>query len=95
MEAIGQKLLDFSHPFDVSLLDQVVTCMNDPKSPHQRIANQIMVALQEHQDSWTRASDILEQSKSPQTKYFGLQVHKLILYIVSYHNSTPIQLFRY
>ncbi|KAL0590230.1 hypothetical protein ABG067_001475 [Albugo candida] len=74
MEAIGQKLLDFSHPFDVSLLDQVVTCMNDPKSPHQRIANQIMVALQEHQDSWTRASDILEQSKSPQTKYFGLQI---------------------
>ncbi|TMW64452.1 hypothetical protein Poli38472_013074 [Pythium oligandrum] len=74
MEAIGQKLLDFTQPFDVAALDQVVACMNDPKSPHQRIANQIMVALQEHQDSWTRASDILEKSTSPQTKYFGLQI---------------------
>ncbi|RLN65002.1 hypothetical protein BBJ28_00010896 [Nothophytophthora sp. Chile5] len=74
MEAIGQKLLDFSQPFDVAALDQVVQCMNDPKSPHQRVANQIMVALQEHQDSWTRASDILEQSSSVQTKFFGLQM---------------------
>lgn len=74
MEAVGQKLLDFSQPFDVAALDQVVQCMNDPKSPHQRIANQIMVALQQHQDSWTRASDILEQSTSPQTKFFGLQI---------------------
>ncbi|GMF52276.1 unnamed protein product [Phytophthora fragariaefolia] len=74
MEAVGQKLLDFSQPFDVAALDQVVQCMNDPKSPHQRVANQIMVALQEHQDSWTRASDILEQSSSIQTKFFGLQV---------------------
>jgi exportin-1 len=74
MEAVGQKLLDFSQPFDVAALDQVVACMNDPKSPHQRMANQIMVALQEHQDSWTRASDILEKSASPQTKYFGLQI---------------------
>jgi hypothetical protein len=74
MEAVGQKLLDFSQPFDVAALDQVVQCMNDPKSPHQRVANQIMVALQEHQDSWTRASDILEQSNSVQTKFFGLQV---------------------
>ncbi|KAG6614158.1 CRM1 C terminal Exportin 1-like protein [Phytophthora cinnamomi] len=74
MEAVGQKLLDFSQPFDVAALDQVVQCMNDPKSPHQRVANQIMVALQEHQDSWTRASDILEQSSSIQTKFFGLQI---------------------
>lgn len=74
MEAIGQKLLDFSQPFDVAALEQVVQCMNDPKSPHQRIANQIMVALQQHQDAWTRASDILEQAASPQTKFFGLQI---------------------
>jgi exportin-1 len=74
MEAIGQKLLDFSQPFDVDALEQVVSCMNDPRSPHQRIANEIMVALQNHQDAWTRASDILEKSTSPLTKFFGLQV---------------------
>ncbi|KAJ0397591.1 hypothetical protein P43SY_001661 [Pythium insidiosum] len=74
MEAIGQKLLDFSQPFDVAALDQVVACLNDAKSPHQRIANQIMVALQEHQDSWTRVSDILEQSNNPSTKFYGLSI---------------------
>ena len=82
MEAVGQKLLDFSQPFDVTALDQVVQCMNDPKSPHQRVANQIMVALQEHQDSWTRASDILEQSSSIQTKFFGLQVRRFFFAVV-------------
>lgn len=74
MEAIGQRLLDFSQPFDVAALDQVVASMNDPHSPHQRVANEIMVALQNHQDSWTRVSDILEKSNSPLTKFFGLQV---------------------
>lgn len=74
MEAIGQKLLDFSQPFDVGALEQVVSHMNNPKSPHQRVANQIMMALQEHQDAWTRASDILEQSSNPQTQFFGLQI---------------------
>jgi exportin-1 len=81
MEAIGQKLLDFNQPFDVAALDEVVKCMNNPSSPHQAIANQILVALQEHQDSWTRASDILEKSTSPHTKYFGLQVRMLYFMI--------------
>ncbi|GLE00729.1 hypothetical protein PINS_up009517 [Pythium insidiosum] len=33
-----------------------------------------MVALQEHQDSWTRVSDILEQSNNPSTKFYGLSI---------------------
>lgn len=74
METIGTKLLDFSQPFDVALLDQVVMAMNDPGNNQRSIANQIMIALQEHQESWNRVCDILEQSNNHATKFFGLQV---------------------
>ena len=30
--------------------------------------------MQEHSEAWTRVDAILEHSKNPQTKYFGLQV---------------------
>ena len=76
METIGTKLLDFSQPFDVALLDQVVVAMNDPANSQRQVANQIMVALQEHQESWNKVCDILEQSTNPATKFFGLQVRK-------------------
>ncbi|OQR83115.1 CRM1 C terminal Exportin 1-like protein [Achlya hypogyna] len=74
MEQVGAKLMDMSIPLDVAALDEVVKCMQDPSSPHIAMANQIMVAFQNHQDSWTRVSQILETSTYPPTKYFGLQV---------------------
>lgn len=78
MESIGTKLLDFSQPFDVSLLDQVVNAMNDPSNSQRGVANQIMVALQEHKESWHKVCDILEQSSNPHTKFFGLQVRFIV-----------------
>ncbi|EQC30849.1 hypothetical protein SDRG_11331 [Saprolegnia diclina VS20] len=74
MEQVGAKLMDMSIPLDVAALDEVVMCMQNPNSPHIAIANQIMVAFQNHQDSWTRVSQILETSTYQPTKYFGLQV---------------------
>lgn len=88
METIGTKLLDFSQPFDVALLDQVVVTMNDPGNSQRDVANRIMVALQEHQESWNKVCDILEQSNNPATKFFGLQVLMtsfiIYLFITSY-----------
>ena len=37
-------------------------------------AEEIMKKLQEHNDMWTRADAILEQSQSANTKFFALQV---------------------
>jgi exportin-1 len=80
MEQVGAKLLDMSIPLDVSALDEVVKCMQNPNSPHIAMANQIMVAFQNHQDAWTRVSQILETSTYQPTKYFGLQVGTLLFH---------------
>lgn len=37
-------------------------------------AETLLKKLQEHPEAWTRVDTILEQSKSQQTKFFGLQV---------------------
>ncbi|RHY29185.1 hypothetical protein DYB32_005362 [Aphanomyces invadans] len=74
MEQVGAKLLDMNAPLDVAMLDEVVACMQNPNNPHHAMANEIMVAFQGHQDSWTRVSQILETSTYQPTKYFGLQV---------------------
>ncbi|RHY69704.1 hypothetical protein DYB38_010760, partial [Aphanomyces astaci] len=70
----GAKLLDMNVPLDVAMLDEVVACMQNPNNPHHAMANEIMVAFQAHQDSWTRVSQILETSTYQPTKYFGLQI---------------------
>jgi exportin-1 len=72
--AAGEQLLDFSKPFDVNLLDQIVLATYDPHNPNQAQANTVLMALQEHRDMWTRSVEILEKAQQPQTKFFGLQV---------------------
>ena len=43
----------------------------------QRVAAEaVLKKVQEHPDMWTRVDAILEQSKNPQTKFFGLQVRQ-------------------
>lgn len=37
-------------------------------------AEAVLKKFQEHPDAWTRVDAILEHSKNPQTKFFGLQV---------------------
>eukprot|EP00611_Tribonema_gayanum_P030255 TRINITY_DN8353_c0_g1_i1.p1 TRINITY_DN8353_c0_g1~~TRINITY_DN8353_c0_g1_i1.p1 ORF type:complete len:1092 (+),score=466.29 TRINITY_DN8353_c0_g1_i1:336-3611(+) len=74
MEAAAAKLMDMSQPFDLALLDQVVTATYDPHNPQQQQANRLLMQLKDHKEMWTRSKDILEGNASPQTKFFGLQI---------------------
>lgn len=72
----AEKLLDFSGPFDVPMLDQIIAAFYTPGAdPTMRSeAEKVMTSLQEHELMWTRADAILEQSQNPNTKFFALQV---------------------
>lgn len=52
MEATLTKLLDFNTPFDVPLLEQVVTCANNPSDPNLFAANNVLMQLQQCPDMW-------------------------------------------
>jgi exportin-1 len=72
IEAALQRLL--SGDFDVDVLDHLVTAAYDPVSPHRAAANKALMQLQEAPDLWTKADAIIENSKIPQCRFFGLQV---------------------
>ena len=74
METIGSQLCDFSQPFDITLLDQVIAAQNDPSNPQRNIANEILMTLQQHQESWTKVCEMLEKSQNTYTHFFALQV---------------------
>jgi exportin-1 len=74
MDAAAAHLLDFSKPFDSSLLDQIVSIAMDGLHPQRPAANEFLVRMKEHPDMWKRADAILETSKQLATKFFGLQV---------------------
>jgi exportin-1 len=74
MEAAAAHLLNFSQPFDCSLLDQIVMIAMDGSHPQRGAANEFLVGMKDHPDMWRRALDILETSKQVQAKFFGLQV---------------------
>jgi len=74
MDAAAAHLLDFSNPFDSSLLEQIVSIAMDGLHPQRPAANEFLVRMKEHPDMWKRADAILETSKQLATKFFGLQV---------------------
>ncbi len=74
MEAAAAHLLNFSQPFDCSLLDQIVLIAMDGAHPQRAAANEFLVRMKDHPDMWRRADAILEVSKQSATKFFGLQV---------------------
>lgn len=74
MDAAAAHLLDFSKPFDGSLLEQIVSIAMDGLHPQRPAANEFLVRMKEHPDMWKRADAILETSKQLGTKFFGLQV---------------------
>mmetsp|Transcript_2101 Transcript_2101/g.4795 ORF Transcript_2101/g.4795 Transcript_2101/m.4795 type:complete len:1086 (-) Transcript_2101:355-3612(-) len=68
-----EKLLDFSQPLDVPLLDQVVSAMYSSQDEAQRKQiNAFMTAFQEHPQAWTRVDTILEQTSGDLSKFFAL-----------------------
>ncbi|XP_055956822.1 exportin-1 [Patella vulgata] len=68
------KLLDFNQKLDITLLDNIVTCMYNGSGPQQRTAQEVLTTLKEHPDAWTRVDTILEFSTNQQTKYYALQI---------------------
>ncbi|KAM3173818.1 Exportin-1 [Hymenolepis weldensis] len=78
-EETAARILDFSQPLDIKLLDEVVTAMYKSSGNEQKLAEKILSALKEHPDSWTRVDSILEFSSSQQTKYFALQILEVLI----------------
>jgi len=69
-----EQLLNFSQDLDINLLDNVVTCLYNGHGDSQKMAQNILTQLKEHQKSWTRVAYILESSTNEQTKYYALQI---------------------
>mmetsp|Transcript_8910 Transcript_8910/g.15655 ORF Transcript_8910/g.15655 Transcript_8910/m.15655 type:complete len:579 (+) Transcript_8910:602-2338(+) len=70
-----ERLLDFSQPVDVSLLEQVVQALNtSPDAQVRQQANQTLTAFKENPNSWQTTATVLEATKDPMTKFFALQV---------------------
>ena len=71
METAAAHLLDFSKPFDITLLEQIVVIAFDAAHPMRSKANEFLVKMKEHPDMWKRADAILENAKEPYCKFFG------------------------
>ncbi|KAJ7693168.1 CRM1 C terminal-domain-containing protein [Mycena rosella] len=69
-----EVLLDFSRPFDVSLMDRVAMTFYTGGGQEQQTAQLVLTQFEEHPESWTRVPEILEKSTFPQSKFIGLQI---------------------
>lgn len=45
----------------------------------QKAAQEVLTALKEHPDAWTRVDTILEYSQNQQTKFYGLQILEQVI----------------
>ncbi|KAJ7712512.1 armadillo-type protein [Mycena metata] len=70
----AEALLDFSRPFDVSLMDRVAMTFYTGAGQEQQMAQLVLTQFEEHPESWTRVPEILEKSTFPQAKFIGLQI---------------------
>lgn len=74
MEAAAAHLLDFTKPFDCTLLDQIVLIAMDGAHNQRQAANEFLVRIKDDEHMWKRTDAILEASSQLSTKMFGLQV---------------------
>lgn len=65
-------------PCPIALLDQVVHRMHTSAEPARGQADQLLTAFREHADAWTRVDGILETSQSVETKFYALQVRRVV-----------------
>ncbi|GAX79005.1 hypothetical protein CEUSTIGMA_g6445.t1 [Chlamydomonas eustigma] len=70
----SSKLLDFSAPVDVKLLDFIVNTSSEAAGEQRQQAEQVLLKYQEHPQAWQQVDTILSQSQSQGTKYFALQI---------------------
>lgn len=69
-QPIVDELLDFSKPFNITLLDNVVTSQYEGNTEMQKI----QAPFTEHDQAWTRVGYILEHSNVPQTRMIALKI---------------------
>ncbi|XP_004925540.2 exportin-1 [Bombyx mandarina] len=79
LEQQASKLLDFNQKLDINLLDNIVGCLYSAVGDQQRVAQDILTALKEHPDAWTRVDTILEYSQNQETKYYALQILEQVI----------------
>lgn len=70
MEEVEAHLLNFSQPFDCSLLDQIVMIAMDGAHPQRAAANDFLVRVKDNPNMWKRADVIMEMSTQSATKFF-------------------------
>ena len=72
-EAAATRLLDFSQPVDVPLLESIVELASGT-TEHRAQAERLLLQYKEHPSSWQQVDAILSAAQSQGTKYFALQV---------------------
>eukprot|EP00887_Chlorella_sp_A99_P002494 scaffold10.g2494.t1 len=80
LDASATRILDPANSAGVQELENVVNVFfSSTDSSTRGAAEAVLKKVQEHPDAWTRVDAILEQSKSQQTKFFGLQVLESVI----------------
>lgn len=70
-----ERLLDFSKPLDIPLLEQVVVTLNTSPDKNLRTrANEVLTAFKNNEDSWRTAGEVLTHSKDFMARFFALGV---------------------
>lgn len=72
-EAASAKLMDFTQPVDVPLLESIVEMASGP-TEHRAQAETLLLQYQDHPQAWQQVDAILSQAQQQATKYFALQV---------------------
>lgn len=67
------RILDFSQPFDVQLLDQVVEAFFSNPAANKPLEG-LLTQFKQHPQSWSRVVQILSQSKHPQSRLLALSI---------------------
>ena len=74
VEQAAARLLDFSQPVDVPLLEQVVDAASQAAGDQRSVAEAILLKFQEHPSAYQTVDAILSAATQSSTKYFALQV---------------------
>eukprot|EP00850_Spirogloea_muscicola_P016739 SM000138S00046 [mRNA] locus=s138:224011:233993:+ [translate_table: standard] len=87
---MAERLLDFSQPLDVALLDSTIDAFYGTGSKDERAAaERVLRALQEHPETWTRVVSVLQTSRNQNSKFFALQV---LEGVIKYRwNALPVE----
>ena len=80
VEQAAARLLDFSQPVDVPLLEQVVDAASQAAGDQRSVAEAILLKFQEHPSAYQTVDAILSAATQSSTKYFALQVGSRRIY---------------